>query len=175
MNPEPESKTIKVKSRINLLAMIFGIFWIGLAIAILASKFGNYESFEKLNTCYKILIVFAFIFTIGCIYELLWFFFGETTFTISSSKSLVVTSGILFFKKTNTYFINQISGVRISSEVPSLKFMGISLTTTSGFQGVQVSESKIPVICFNYNNQKIVLGSDLSSFDLETLKKWISN
>jgi hypothetical protein len=53
--------------------------------------------------------------------------------------------------------------------------MGISLTTTSGFQGAQVSESKIPVICFNYNNQKVVLGLDLSSFDLETLKKWISN
>jgi hypothetical protein len=116
MNPEP-NKTMKVKSRINLWGMIFEIFWIGLAIAILASKFGSYESFEKLNTGYKILIVFGFIFTIGCIYELLWFFFGETTFTISSSKSLVVTSGVLFFKKTNTYFINQISGVRISSEV----------------------------------------------------------
>lgn len=162
MNLAPEQKMLKVQAKRNYITIAFTIIW--LFIFCIKIKDINAE-FLKQDYQSKIFPVGMYMFTIYLVYQTIWSLIGETTFSISG-RALIVESSVLFLKRTNTYTINHITGIKLRSNVPSSSYWG--------FLDMRFSDYQATVLCFNYNNKEVMLGLNLSPFDLETLKQWIS-
>lgn len=162
MNLNLEQKILTVKTRKDYKTVVFTIIW--LFILCVKFKYIN-DGFLKPDYQSKIFSIGIYLVTIYLIYQTIWSLIGETIFSISNN-SFIVKSGILFLKWTNTYTIDHITSVKIKSDVSSSSYWG--------FLGVRYSDYQTSVLCFNYNNKEVILGLNLSPFDLDALKKWIS-
>ena len=161
MNLNLEPKILRVKSGKDYKTIIFTIIWLFILLAKI--KYIN-DGLYKPDFQSKAFSISIFIVTFYLIYETIWILVGETIFSISDN-SLIVKSGIFFLKRTKRYMINHISNVKIKSDVPSSAYWG--------FLGARFYDYKT-ILCFNYNSKQVILGLNLSSFDLDTLEKWIS-
>jgi hypothetical protein len=162
MELNQEQKTLEVKSKKNYPMAVFSVIW--LILFCLKFKSLN-DNFLEFNFNATVFCIGIYILTLYFIYQLIWTLFGVTVFIISD-KTLTVKSGISFIKRTKIFFIDQIFNVKIKSNVDS--------STTWGFQGIRFSDYKSTVLSFNYRKQEIILGANLSTFDIDKLRKWIT-
>ena len=163
MNP-PFSLT--VKSRLFYIQAI--IYFIIAGIFILKLKdvpvvLFHFNANPPFNFDSPLIISIFYLLSLYFIYELIWMLIGETTFSINNGI-MTITHKIIITYSTRKYDINEIKNVRIENNIPT----GIMW----GFQGFYFNITT-SAISFDYNNNKIMLGSNLEKFDLKQLMEVI--
>jgi hypothetical protein len=114
----------------------------------------------------KAFTIGIYLFAVYFIYQAIWSLLGETVFIVADN-SLIVKSGLSRLTTTRVYSLNQISDIGIRRDVQSSSYYW-------GFIGFRSADSESSIIFFNYHNQEIILGANLSTFNMDELKKWIS-
>jgi len=158
-----------VKSKKDILTIVIGIIW----ICVLFMRFNLINNFIA-HKNYSIVFygIFYFI-TCYLFYIVIWSLLGKQVFSVSGSF-FIIESKVLFFKVTRQFSIDKISHVRISQEIDGSTFLGSTIYSTWGFQGVQFPAKTRPFVCFDYDGKKVIIGQNLLEFNLEEFEKFLT-
>ncbi|MBC7400799.1 MAG: hypothetical protein H7289_12735 [Mucilaginibacter sp.] len=161
MNKETGStNTIIVKSKKNYISIVITVL---ILLIFIYKADGIYENFLLADIKTKFFDVLFFLISIYFTYQLLWAFFGKTTFIIADKK-LVMKSDILLIARTKIYDISKIQNIMIEHNIKSNDYWGFP-----GFRFYDYTD----ILSFTYDKKKISLGSNLEKFDIAHLKSLI--